>query len=87
MTVRVADGNIMLEGRCPASDAEDLLAALSDLPGASVDMSGALKLHMALLQVLLALRPTVNGSPSTGVLSQVIFRPFISDSDSNAESF
>jgi hypothetical protein len=87
MTVRITDGHIVLEGRCPASDAEELLAALCELAGASVDIGGASKMHMAVLQVLLAVRPIVTGCPSTGPLSQVIFRALISGSDINAESF
>ena len=86
MTLRIHEGTILLEGRCPAGDAEDLLGALRDRPGASVDIGGAVKLHMAVLQVLLALRPPVIGRPKSGTLSQDIFRRLISDSDSGDES-
>lgn len=87
MTLRIQDGAILLEGRCSAGDAEDLLAALRDLPGATVDIAGVAKLHMAVLQVLLALRPAVSGRPQAGTLSQDIFRGLISASDSAGESF
>lgn len=87
MTVRVEGGTIILEGRCPASDAEDLLGALHECPGARVDIGGVVKLHMALLQVLLVLSPPVTGRPSTGLLSQDIFRGLNSGSDSDAENF
>lgn len=87
MTVRVEGRTIMLEGRCPASDAEDLLVALGDDPAARVDIGGVVKLHMAVLQVLLALRPPVIGRPTTGLLSHDIFGGLISGSDSGTESF
>lgn len=86
MTVRIEGAAIRLEGRCPAGDAEHLLAALRGLPGATVEIGGAVKLHMAVLQVLLALRPPVSGRPQSGTLSQDIFRRLISVSDSARES-
>jgi hypothetical protein len=87
MTVRVEGGTIMLEGRCPASDAEDLLVALGEDRAARVDIGGVVKLHMAVLQLLLALRPAVTGRPTTGLLSHDIFCGLISGSDSGTESF
>ncbi|EJL26224.1 hypothetical protein [Novosphingobium sp. AP12] len=87
MTVRVEGRTIVLEGRCPAGDAEDLLGALGDHPQGRVDIGGVVKLHMAVLQVLLALRPPVTGRPPVGPLSQDIFRSLISGSDSDAECF
>lgn len=87
MTLRIEGGTIVLEGRCPAGDAEDLLGALGEHPAACVDIAGVLKLHMAVLQVLLALRPPITGRPTAGPLSQDIFRSLISGSDSDAECF
>jgi hypothetical protein len=85
MTVRIQGPAILLEGRCPAGDAENLLSALRDRPGNTVDISGAEKVHMAVMQILLALRPAVIGRPQSGVLSQDIFHNLISDGDSRAE--
>jgi len=86
MSLRVHEGRILLEGHCAAGDAELLLTTLQDLPGATVDIGGVQKLHMAVLQVLLALEPTVTGQPQSGAMSRDIFRRLISDSDSRRES-
>lgn len=86
MSVRIADGAIVLEGRCPAQDAEDLLRALQEMPGAPVDIARVQKLHMAVLQVLAAARPSVRGQPPTGTLSHEIFRRLISDNGSISDS-
>lgn len=87
MTLRIHGGVILLGGNCPAGDAEDLLRALRDMPEAIVDIGGVVKLHMAVLQVLLALLPVVRGRPESGTLSQDMFRRLISDGDSGQESF
>ncbi len=82
MSVRTHDGLILLEGRSSAEDAETLLLALQEHPGATVDVAGVRKLHMAVLQILLALRPPVQGTPTAPFLSRNIFGPLISNSDS-----
>lgn len=64
MTVRVADGAILLEGECPVDEAEALLEALLADPRAPVDWSACRDLHTAVLQVLLAARPTMRGLPA-----------------------
>lgn len=86
MSLRVHEGRILLEGHCAAADAELLLTTLQDVPGANVDMGGVQKLHMAVLQVLLALKPSVTGQSQSGTMSRDIFRRLISDSDSRRES-
>lgn len=86
MSLRIEGAIILLEGRCPAGDAEELLAALVDRPDAIVDIGGIQKMHMAVLQVLLAVRPAVTGRPVAGALSQDIFHRLISDGDSRPES-
>lgn len=85
MSVRIDQGTILLEGRCTVGDAEELLAAMREAPGASVDMAGVLKLHMAVLQVLLALRPAVTGRPAAGALSRDIFFQLVSGGDRRPE--
>jgi hypothetical protein len=63
MSVRVADGVIHLEGRCMVEDAEPLLRAVQDDPAATVALAGATRLHMAVVQVLLAARPPLLDLP------------------------
>ncbi|HUD27597.1 MAG TPA: hypothetical protein VMQ93_01915 [Novosphingobium sp.] len=81
MTVRVQDGIVTLEGRCPAADAESLLVALQAHPGATVDVAGAKRLHMAVLQVLLALRPPLGGIPECPAFAANILARQISNGD------
>ena len=63
MSVRVEDEAIRLSGRCLAEDAETLLVALQEAPGRTVDLQGAQRLHLAVVQVLLAARPPIQGIP------------------------
>ena len=66
MTVkRDGDGVIVLAGECAAEDAETLLEHLQAQPagqGATVDWSACIGLHTAVLQVLMAARPTIRGA-------------------------
>jgi hypothetical protein len=56
------DGNvIILEGPCRVEDAEPLLGWLQADRGRMVDLAGAEHLHAAVLQVLMALQPTIRG--------------------------
>lgn len=64
MSVSFGDNVIHLAGRCLAEDAEALLAVMLENPGAVVDVSGAQKLHLALVQILLAACPVVQGAAS-----------------------
>lgn len=64
MSVRVDQDTVHLEGACPVGDAEPLLAALQAIPELSVDLSGAIKLHLAVVQLLLAARAGVRGVPA-----------------------
>ncbi|WHO39365.1 hypothetical protein PMI04_001835 [Sphingobium sp. AP49] len=81
MTVRQTEDAIVLEGRCGVEDAEGLLLALQEHPGAVVDAAGVQKLHMAVAQILFALRPAIRSMPDSPFLEQNIFRPILSDSD------
>ncbi len=58
---RGPEGVILLEGACPVEEAETLLALLLSAPGAIVDWSACTKLHTAVFQVLVALRPRLRG--------------------------
>ena len=64
MTVRVTSGTIYLEGECLVDDAEALAQQLSRSPRAIVDWSGCQSAHTAVFQVLLAIRPSVRGTPA-----------------------
>jgi hypothetical protein len=62
MSVRLAeDGTIRLEGTCPVEEAETLAALLLAHSGAGVDWRGCTRLHTAVVQVLLRLRPRLMG--------------------------
>jgi hypothetical protein len=64
MTVRVTEqGAIMLEGSCPAEDAETIARMLLLDPDASVDWRACDHAHTAIVQVLLAARPVMVGPP------------------------
>jgi hypothetical protein len=69
MSVTVESDCIRLSGRCLAEDAEALLVALQEHPGLGVDIGEVRKLHLAVLQVLLAARPRVTGTPDNAFLA------------------
>ncbi|MGY2048170.1 hypothetical protein [Methylobacterium sp. JK268] len=54
-------GLILLEGVCPVEEAESLAAHLLANPGARVDWRACTRLHTAILQVILRLRPPLRG--------------------------
>lgn len=64
MTVLSAvNGVIVLEGACPSEDAEILLQHLTSTPSARVDIGICESAHTAVIQVLLAFRPRLIGTP------------------------
>ena len=68
MSVRL-DGNVIIvEGPCRVEDAEPLLGWLQADRGRTVDLAGAEHLHAAVLQVLMALRPTTRGTAGDAFL-------------------
>lgn len=73
MSLRIEEGAIYLEGRCMAEDAELLLVAVQENPQLPVDVAGVQRAHMAVVQVLLALKPRVQGEPSDIFLSRYVF--------------
>jgi len=72
MSVRVEQNIIHLDGACAVGDAEPLLAALQDCARAVVDISAATRLHLAVVQLLLATRPAIRGVPSDPFLRDQI---------------
>lgn len=79
MTVRVADGVILLEGHCPVEDAEPLLVALRETAAPRVDLSHVGQLHMAVAQLLLAVRPLVLVPPSERFIGDLTLSALIQD--------
>lgn len=61
MSVRLDGDIVYLEGRCPVEDAEPLLAWLQADGDRMIDIGGAEHLHAAIVQVLMALQPSVRG--------------------------
>lgn len=74
MTVRSEQGILFLEGRCLVEDAEELLRALRDEPLAQIDLTGVQRMHLAVAQVVLALRPSPRGTPANAFLAAHVFR-------------
>jgi hypothetical protein len=73
MTVRVkSEGLIELAGRCPAEDAELLQQHLLAAPGSSVEWWACEYLHPAVVQVLLAGAPSMQGTPQDSFLAHHI---------------
>ena len=69
MTVRVtSEGTIELSDRCGVEDAEVLQRHLLAAPRSTVEWSNCEQLHAAIIQVLLAGKPRIRGSPSNGFL-------------------
>ena len=73
MTIRVEGDLVILEGRCSAEDAETLLIAFQDRPDLAVDASGLSRLHLAVAQVLLTLRPSIHARPAHDLLTRTVF--------------
>ena len=73
MTVKAeGSGTIVLEGDCPVEDAETLLNALLSSPGRSLDWRGCQRLNTAVLQVVLASRPSLIGPCGDPLVAQWI---------------
>jgi hypothetical protein len=71
MTVAVEGMEIRLTGRCGVEEAETLLAALHAAPESRVVLA-AERVHTSLWQVLLALRPEVEGEAPDPFSAQFI---------------
>lgn len=79
MSVTIELGIVRLSGRCPAEDAELLLKHLVE--GArQVDLSSCDYLHGAVVQLLMAARPTIAGEPAEFGRDWLI--PLINEQDS-----
>lgn len=70
MTIRVTQtGTIELTGRCGVEEAEVLQRHLLAGPGSPVEWTDCEYLHAAVVQVLLAGEPRLQGAPKDGFLS------------------
>ncbi|UAK24281.1 hypothetical protein [Sphingomonas nostoxanthinifaciens] len=63
MSIRVEGDVIRLEGRCRLEEAEPLLGALLASARPEVDLTDCTAIHTAVVQILLACRPSVRGRP------------------------
>lgn len=71
MTIQTDGNMVRLAGRCGVDEAEALLSAL--LSGAAtIDLSDCEHLHAAIVQVLMATRPVMIGSPAPFLEAWVI---------------
>lgn len=61
-------GPIRLSGACMLEDADALLRAMLDQPGRSIDWGSVTSAHSAVIQVLIALRPGIHGTPGSAYL-------------------
>lgn len=70
MTVSVRDdGTLQLQGSCEIEDAETLLQILSVDAKVTVDWRLCNYAHTAVIQVLMALQPTLIGPPASDFLT------------------
>lgn len=73
MTVQLTDtGTIALSGDCAAEDADHLLQLLLAEPETAVDWEACHSAHTAVVQVLLASRRAVIGSPRNEFLRNMV---------------
>ena len=63
MTIRIDGDTIHLEGHCRIEEAETLLVALQENGDRRVELGQLGRLHLALAQILLAIRPKMQGVP------------------------
>ncbi len=79
MTVSVTtDGAIELSGRCGVEDAEALQQRLLAAPRSTVEWITCEHLHSAVIQVLLAGKPSIRGLPANAFLRNHI-APLVRD--------
>jgi hypothetical protein len=71
MSIKDEGGRIRLEGVCRVEEAEPL-AALLQAGLRPVDLGECREAHTAVLQVLLAFRPPIEGAPSAPVLRALV---------------
>lgn len=76
MSVGERDDAVELVGECGLDDAEPLLRRLLTEPAKPVDVTRCVRLHTAVVQVLLAARPEVRG-PFAGGFFRTAVEPVL----------
>ncbi len=66
---RTADGTIVLSGRCGLDEAETLLRHVLEAAPPRVEWSGCEHAHTAIVQILLKVRPALQGNPADSFLA------------------
>jgi hypothetical protein len=84
MTVTVLEERIVLGGSCGVEEAETLLAALLDNPSRTVAIE-ADRLHTALWQVLMAIKPQIDAQPEDAFVSGYLL-PLVLDAEARPTS-
>ncbi len=72
MAIRYARSHAHFEGRCAVEEALALVEFLRRRPRGKVALAKCTSLHAALLQVILAMRPTVTSLPADPLLAALI---------------
>lgn len=68
MTVLHENSTVRLEGVCRVEDAEPLTALLQSVSDSTLDLSACEGLHAAVVQAIVAFRPTIIGVPDNTFL-------------------
>lgn len=79
MTASFDGDAIRLSGDCAAEDAETLVSLLLANPQAVVELSDCGRMHTAVFQALLALRPRLAGEPADDFAREWLY-PLLKDS-------
>jgi len=79
MSVRITEEAIWLEGRCLVEDSETLLVAIQRWPELPINIGGAQKLHLSVIQILLVIKPALRGSLRDPLLARYIFGKSVFD--------
>ena len=70
MSVKLIDDRIVLAGDCPVEDAENLLRLIQENPERTIDINDLGRIHMAVMQVMLAARAPVTGVPENAFVRE-----------------
>lgn len=85
MSIRIDGDTVYLEGDCGVEDAEALASALENGSARRVDLSPCRHLHSAVVQALLAFRPTLEGGSKDDFLTRLVL-PALAEADAAATS-
>lgn len=74
MSIQYTQDQAALEGVVVVEEAESLQNRLKEQPQTAVNVAMCDSMHTAVLQVILALRPTLSGQPSDPWLARILER-------------